>query len=231
MTDISVVLPVFNGAAYLAAALESILAQTITVSEIIVVDDGSTDQSGAIAAAASPLVRVIGQENQGTATAVNHGVGECRSDWVAFLDADDLWHPTKLEWQIAAAQAQPAREAIFGYAEQFISPELSPEEARRLKFDPTPVPAYILSSLLVQRKSWQRVGPLDPGLKVGEFVEWYSRALRLDLRTHLIPELVLRRRLHLTNKSRLNPAARKDFLTIAQRAISARRKADPDADA
>ena len=99
-TRISVVIPCFNGAAYLRETLNSVLAQTHCPCEILVVDDGSTDDSATIAESFGPSVRVIRQSNQGESVARNRGIDETCSEWIAFLDADDVWLPTKLQQQV-----------------------------------------------------------------------------------------------------------------------------------
>lgn len=99
---ISAVVPCHNAAPYLAAAIGSILGQTCPPHEVIVVDDGSTDDSARIAASYGPPVHVIRQANQGESVARNRGIEAAVGDWIAFLDADDLWVPTKLERQIEA---------------------------------------------------------------------------------------------------------------------------------
>lgn len=100
--SVSAVVPCYNGARFLRETLESALAQTHPPLEVIVVDDGSTDDSAAIAASLGPPVRVIRQANQGESVARNRGIDEACGDWLAFLDADDLWHPRKLAAQLAA---------------------------------------------------------------------------------------------------------------------------------
>jgi glycosyltransferase involved in cell wall biosynthesis len=96
---ISVVIPCYNGARFLRDTLESVLVQTLPPREVLVVDDGSTDDSAAIAKSYGPPVRVIRQPNQGESVARNRGLEEAKGDWVAFLDADDLWLPEKLAEQ------------------------------------------------------------------------------------------------------------------------------------
>jgi glycosyltransferase involved in cell wall biosynthesis len=96
---VSVVIPCYNGANFLRDTLRSVLAQTLPPLEVIVVDDGSTDDSAAIAESFGPPVRVFRQPNQGESVARNRGIEEARGDWVAFLDADDLWLPEKLAEQ------------------------------------------------------------------------------------------------------------------------------------
>lgn len=99
---VSVVIPCYNAAPFLRETLDSVLKQTCPALEVIVVDDGSTDDSGAIACLYGPPVRVIRQENQGESVARNRGMDEAQGEWVALLDADDRWLPHKLERQLAA---------------------------------------------------------------------------------------------------------------------------------
>jgi glycosyltransferase involved in cell wall biosynthesis len=99
---VSVVIPCYNGARFLRETLASVLAQTRPVLEVIVVDDGSTDESAAIAESFGSPVRVIRQPNQGEAVARNRGIDESKGEWVAFLDADDLWEPEKTARQLAS---------------------------------------------------------------------------------------------------------------------------------
>lgn len=94
--SVSVVIPCFNGEQFLGEALASAQAQTLPVAEILVIDDGSTDGSAALAASFGAPVRVVSQRNAGESVARNRGFDLARGDWIAFLDADDVWRPEKL---------------------------------------------------------------------------------------------------------------------------------------
>lgn len=104
---ISVVIPVHNGARYLRESIGSALSQTLPPWEVIVVDDGSTDGSSQLAAAFGPPVRVICQPHSGESVARNRGIENAEGDWIAFLDADDVWQPNKL-----AEQAEFCRQDV-----------------------------------------------------------------------------------------------------------------------
>ena len=99
---VSVVIPCYNGERFIGDTLRSALAQTHAPLEVLVVDDGSKDGSAALAESFGPPVRVIRQPNQGESVARNRGMTEAVGDWIAFLDADDAWHPEKTARQLAA---------------------------------------------------------------------------------------------------------------------------------
>lgn len=101
LDEISVVIPAYNAASFIGETLDSCLNQTLLSTEILVVDDGSTDATADIVSAYDPPVRLIRQKNRGEGGARNRGLEEAKGDWIAFLDADDLWVPTKLEKQLA----------------------------------------------------------------------------------------------------------------------------------
>lgn len=112
---VSVVVPAFNAETTMAETLASLRAQTFRPFEVLVVDDGSTDATAAIAhraAAEDPRIRVIAQANGGVASARNRGIAEARGTWIATLDADDLWHPEKLARQVAVARGSPLQPVL-----------------------------------------------------------------------------------------------------------------------
>src|SRR5262245_15747118 len=105
--SVSVVIPTYNCGRLVTEAVDSVLGQTVPPAEVIVVDDGSQDDTAERLAAYAGRVRYLRQENQGVAAARNCGVAASGGEVVAFLDADDVWHPRKLEFQLAALDRHP----------------------------------------------------------------------------------------------------------------------------
>src|SRR5262245_41508013 len=101
---VSVVIPCYNARPYLEETIRSVFSQTFTPCEILVVDDGSSDGSAHVAEGFGDRVRVIRQRNQGECAARNAGLQAACGEWIAFLDADDVWKPNKLELQVAAVR-------------------------------------------------------------------------------------------------------------------------------
>lgn len=110
---ISVLIPAFNSARTIGITLDCVLKQTVTPDEILVLDDGSTDETSSIAASYGPRVTVLRQENQGAAKARNALVARATGDLVAFVDADDIWHPKYLEVQKSLFLRHPDAAAFF----------------------------------------------------------------------------------------------------------------------
>jgi glycosyltransferase involved in cell wall biosynthesis len=218
---VSVVIPVYNAERFLAEAIAGALKQTRPPAEIVVVDDGSTDRSADVAVS-FPGVRVIRQANTGPAAARNAGVAAARGDCVAFLDADDVWLPTKLERQAAALACDPAPDVVFGHMVEFAdvaagAPAVISDRAA------APVPAPVPSAALVTRAALERVGPFDATLKLGDFIDWVSRAADLGLVLRMVPDLVVRRRIHASNLGRAVAGDPGDYLRLVRRAMLRRR--------
>lgn len=211
--SISAIIPVYNGARYLGQAIESVLAQTRPADEVIVVDDGSEDGSAEVALSFGPAIRPVRMKHAGGSAATNRGVSEARGRWIAFLDADDLWTPRKLEIQAGAAEKPDAPVMLFGMAENF-----------REGGAPEPAIAGISKcTLFIDRRRWLEVGPLDETLSMGEFVDWFSRARDKGLDFVVSSEVLLRRRIHATNSGITSVDQRWQFALVAKRNLDRRR--------
>jgi glycosyltransferase involved in cell wall biosynthesis len=224
---VSAVIPAYDAARYLGAAIESTLGQTAPPWEVIVVDDGSRDGTAEVARRFP--VRYVPQEHRGIGAARNRGLEAADGDFVGFLDADDVWAPRKLELQLRAFDAHRAADLVFGLVEQFRSPELDPETAARLRCRPDPQPGHLISAMLARRAVFEAVGPFRCDLSVGEFVDWITRAHELSVGEVLVEEIVLRRRLHATNHSAVARAHRNDLARVMKESLDRRRAASGDA--
>ena len=223
MTDsVSVVIPARNAQAYLEEAILSVLGQAAAASEVIVVDDGSTDATGAIARGFGSRVRYVRQDPAGAGQARNHGIESARSDLVAFLDADDLWTPDSLGCRLAVLAAEPECEAAFGAVEEFICDRLSAQERARLRGSRSRVPGWLAGSMVARRALFDRVGMFPTELRGGEFIAWFLRARRSRVRSVMLDDLVLRRRVHMGNLGRTDPRARSDLLGILRADLASR---------
>jgi glycosyltransferase involved in cell wall biosynthesis len=155
---ISCIVPVFNGERYLGETLESILAQTHRPIEIIVVHDGSTDGTARVTAGYDERVRYLKQDNAGPAAARNLGLDAARGDFVAFLDADDLWHAEKLERQMACFETRPELDYCLAHAQNFWVPELIEEQKRFHEHRISKaLPGYSTGTLLASRLAQVRL--------------------------------------------------------------------------
>jgi len=205
---VSVIIAVYNGARYLHETLESVLGQTVPPDEVIVIDDGSTDDTPAIAQWFGPALRLVRQDNAGQAAAFAHGLSLATGTCIAFNDADDLWVPQKQEWQLAALAADPALDFVYGLCEQFVSPELGAEEQRRYA-PPSPIlPAALLQASTVRRRAFARVGGFDPALRNAGVTDWMARSAEAGITRLMLPQVVFRRRLHAGNYGRTHVAER-----------------------
>jgi glycosyltransferase involved in cell wall biosynthesis len=224
---ISVMIGVYNGAPYLAEAIRSVQAQTYRPYELIVVDDGSDDGSAEVAQSFEE-VHYIFQERGGNGAARNRAVEAARAGFFAFLDADDRFTPHKLEHQMDALEADAGVDMVFGHVHEFVSPELADEERAGIRPPaPQPLPWTAPNLMLIRRPSFERVGGFSTELRVGVTVDWFARASEAGLRSLMLPEVVLERRLHTQNNGLRERDARSQYLHVLKAAMDRRRAADP----
>ncbi len=225
---VSVVVPVRNGRRYLGAAIESVLAEGGAGVEVIVVDDGSTDESHVVAAAFGPQVLCVRQEPSGIAAARNRGVALARAGVIGFVDADDLWTAGRLDAQLAVLDDDPNVALVFGHVRQFVSPDLDPERARRLVCRTDAVPGLVPGAMLARASAFDRVGAFSNEWRVGEFIDWYGRAVDAGLAIRMLPDVVLLRRVHDANHGIVAADARADYVRVVKAALDRRRAGTPE---
>jgi glycosyltransferase involved in cell wall biosynthesis len=225
MTGIGVVVPVRDGERYLGEALESVLGQVPAAESVIVVDDGSTDGSAAVARSFGKRVQLLQTPPRGAGAARNSGISRLTSPVIGFLDADDLWLPGALA-SLSAPFASPDVELVRGHVEEFVSTDVDPRHAPK-PATAVSTPGHLVGAVLLTRRSMQRVGPFREDLRVGEFVDWSARAAEAGVREVEVDAVVLRRRLHATNTGRQDPSARADLTRVVRDALRRRREASP----
>lgn len=221
---ISVVIPVYNGERYLGQAIESVLAQAHHSLEIIVVDDGSTDGSATLSQQFGPPVRYHYQPNAGLGATRNTGASLARGEFLAFLDADDLWVPNKLDLQLRAFADDPSLEISFGYVRQFYSPELDAETRRRILLPDAPLAGCNPGTMLLRWTTFRRIGWFRADPQVGQFIDWYARAQEQQLKMQVLPDILMQRRLHGANMGIEKRAARNDYARILGDVLRRRRQ-------
>ncbi len=198
---VSCIIPVHNGARYLAETIRSVLDQTLPPLEIIVVDDRSTDASAAVAADFGEPVRLVRAAHAGVSAARNEGIRLARGDLLAFLDADDLFLPRKLELQVARFRARPELELSSCLTENFWSPELVADGLERDPVLTAPWPRALISWLL-RPSLMARVGKFDERMPLSQDVDWNLRAEACGAVAETLPDVLCRRRLHAGNTTR-----------------------------
>jgi len=219
---VSCIIPVWNGEAYLAAAIESVLGQSQPPLELIVVDDGSTDDTPDVIRSFAGRVGTVRQENAGHGAARNAGLQVAQGDFVAFLDADDLWHPGKLERQLAAFAEHPGLGLCFSWLRNFSGEP----PAWDTETGDTVVPGYSSVTALVRRSVFDEVGMFDASLRHGGDRDLFMRAAEHGLDKLLLSDVLVLRRLHDTNRSRqLSDHSRAEYLRILKASLDRRRRA------
>jgi glycosyltransferase involved in cell wall biosynthesis len=221
---ISVIVPVYNSERYLAEALESVLAQTYRPLEVIVIlDPRTTDTSEKISKRYAPAVRCYVQTATGLGAARNEGIQGAQGSLVAFLDADDLWVKEKLAPQMDALNADPTLDMVFGYIKQFYSPELDASFRAHWGLAAEIMPGYCAGTMLIRREVFSYVGLFETGWRMGDFVEWYARAVEKGLKSMLLPDVLMHRRIHKDNMGIREREHRKDYVRALKASLDRRR--------
>ncbi|WP_049753626.1 glycosyltransferase [Alkalilimnicola ehrlichii] len=201
---VSVIMPAFNAASYIEEAIDSVLAQDYPHKELIVIDDGSSDDTVARVQAYGDRVRLLTQANQGSAVARNQGLDAAQGEYIAFLDSDDVWLPGKLTAQVGYLEAHPDVGMIYSdwlpwkrdkQSKAFPPPEALAPATPDTGVPPEEIPLLtegsgwlynrlLFGSLLhtitvmARRELIEQVGRFDPELKRGQDYDYWLRASR-----------------------------------------------------
>jgi glycosyltransferase involved in cell wall biosynthesis len=221
---ISVVMPLFDGARHVAEAIESVLAFRYRPVELIVVDDGSTDDSAVIVCRYTPAVRLLTQAHDGLGPARNRGAAAANGRYLAFCDADDRFPSDRLDRQAAALAPDTGLDAVFGEIEEFVSPELDEHITSMLRAPIARRSVRMINTMLVRADSFWRVGPFATDLGRGVDLDWLARADDLGLRIEPCDGVVTHRRLHDASTSFRRRSDEDDYVRAARLAIARRRQ-------
>ncbi len=220
---ISAIVPVHNGEPYIIEAVKSVLTQTLLPDEVIVVDDGSTDRTAEALKQFGNRVIYSFQAQSGPGSARNRGVELSRGELLAFLDADDIWLPDKLEKQAQAFNEHQSLELVFGMVEQFYTEDLDEASKRAAHCADKPMPGMIPSAMMVKKEVFSKVGPFEPGLKIADFASWYMRCQDKGLCMRVLNDLVARRRLHRSNIGVTHRRNMQEYLAALKESLDRRR--------
>jgi glycosyltransferase involved in cell wall biosynthesis len=226
MPKVSVIIPTYNSARYLGDAVDSVLAQSFTDFEVLVIDDGSTDDTASLMCQYSSPVRYIRQENGGVSRARNRGIDESSGRYVAFLDADDTWHRNKLERQLSALDQNCDYQACYS-AFTIGDNDLSPLETRRSKRCGSTIEDLLLrgnvvgtpSTVLCDRSLFKVTGGFDP--ETSQCADW-DMWVRLASQTNFLylDESLVTYRQHDANMSRNAGLLERDSVRVLEKGFA-----------
>lgn len=218
---ISVIVPVYNGERFLRDAIDSILAQDYGRLQILVIDDGSTDTTPAIASEFRSRIDYHRQENQGPAVARNNGLSMARGEIVTFLDADDLWCANKLASQLPLL-SNPEVSMVWGRTQLFTL-----NHGAGSAFLPYREPGHFtqLGSLLLRKSVFEVLGQFAPELRITDDLDFLARIEESGTNVLRHDEIVLNWRRHEDNITKDNTQTRKGFVAALKRSLDRKRNA------
>ncbi len=237
--EISVLIPMYNAGKYIQEAVKSVVAQGLRNYELIIVDDGSEDDSFNCACdvlkeiysdrdfrnSSGCCVSLIRMPHRGQAAARNTALSYAKGRWIFYLDADDVLTEGAVTALLSAADDHKDSSVICSCCEDFISPELSEDEAFRLKANTEPYRRMLAGCLLIRREVFETVGNYDESLSSSETAQWMLRMQDShEFAVHNIDYVTLRRRYHLNNFGRRAKQTQLDsYMAIIRQRISSRK--------
>ncbi len=217
---ISIIVPVFNGEKFIRESIENILSQNYPAIEIIMVDDGSTDNSKKIIDELPVDVRYFHQPNAGPAAARNRGIRDVSGEYIAFLDVDDLWPENNLALLRKEIENDRDLSVVRGHAQLFKT-----AEDGGMEFIGNPdesFPNYIGAGLY-RKSAFSKVGLFDSDLTFGEDEDWYTRAMELKIKMKRLDEVTLYVRRHGGNMTEGKSLVELNMLKVFKKALDRER--------
>ena len=219
---LSIIIPVYNGATFLAEAVASLTGQDPPPGEIVVVDDGSTDAIQEVVKGLGTTVRYIRQANGGPAAARNHGLRLAVGDIIGFLDVDDLWQPGSLAGQLALLEGDAAAGIVKGLTQV-------QERLPGNTYGPVgkPFVFWNLGGTLYRREVFTVVGPFDEGLRYAEDLDWFLRARDAGIDLRLLDQVTQLHRRHGGNMTEGRTPGELNILRVVKASLDRRRAGGP----
>lgn len=218
---VAVVIPALNEAGKIGRVLDKFPRDGRF--EAIVVDDGSTDGTPDILAGFGSKIESVRQANAGPATARNRGIEKARGQYIAFLDADDLWVAAKTETQLRRLASNPELSICTALMQNFWMEDLADEATRMKDTEMARPQAGPSQTLLARRDVFDRVGLFDPALRHRDVHDWIVRARAAVLQFDHVDDVLVRRRLHANNLSRSRGTEdAEDLFAILQKKLASR---------
>ncbi|BAQ61472.1 glycosyltransferase [Geminocystis sp. NIES-3708] len=218
---ISVIIPAFNAEKYLKDAIESVIKQNYQPLEIILIDDGSTDNTAKIAKSFQDI-QYIYQENSGPVIARNNGIKIAKGEYIAFLDADDLWTDDHLELLVNCFKKDPYVEVAIGYVQCLLLKEKNEEKEYFEEFSNSTINVN-LGAGLYKKSVFEKLGNFDPNLSSSEDVDWFLRIKEANINQIIVSESVLCYRIHDSNVSRDRKNSYSAFLKSLKMSLDRRK--------
>jgi glycosyltransferase involved in cell wall biosynthesis len=220
---VSAIVTCFNGAAFVADAIASIRRQRVAALEIVVIDDGSTDETAAvIASLGGDDLHYYAQHNQGLPQARNAGLNKSTGDIITFLDQDDVWADDKLEIQLALLEKHPGLQLVVGYQQKM---RLASAADGCLQFEAfgEPGPALSMGGAAIRRGVFDKVGQFDPMQRYCDDWDWYMRAREMGIKILMHADVVLNYRRHDRNMTNDVDLGNQQTLLMLKKSLDRRR--------
>ena len=219
---ITVIIPVYNGAKFLSGAIDSVLSQNYPAIEIIVVNDGSTDNTREVAMGLGVDIRYFEQGNLGPAAARNRGIKDAAGNYIAFLDVDDLWPESNLQRLLDELRGDPDLEFVHGHSQLMtINPESQSFEYIGNPGESFP---HSIPGTMFRRSVFERVGLFDASLIFGEDTDWFHRANEMGIGNRRLNEVTLFVRRHGQNMTHGKSIVELNTLRVFKKALDRKRR-------
>ncbi len=220
---ISVITPTYNRSHFLPDAIDSIQKQNYPNLEIIIVDDGSTDNTKEVVQNFARNIKYIYQENKGPAAARNAGIKEAKGKIIGFLDSDDLWAKDKINFQLQKLLNDRRLDFVMGYC-KFVMTDNAPKEKIKFRSNEDSLPNTCIGSGLYRKRVFDKVGLFDETLLFAEDKDWFFRARELNCEISILKKTALIYRIHSDNMTHNKVLEKKYFPKAIKKSIDRRKE-------